>query len=187
MMRTGYILIVAAVLAACAVSCAEKEPAGEAKKQTESLYGFHLGEPRSDLFARVGHKVSWTRLSGNKWDYRGELFRFDGPLDGTEGIAFLRVAFFEGRLFEIIAYYEDASPMMLDRLKRELEDRYGGTMVAPDGTKEMAYKTYWLSTPDKSITLRRITKQTGIELYVQYMHKELHNRLIKRKLEMQSE
>jgi hypothetical protein len=38
-----------------------------------------------------------------------------------------------------------------------------------------------------SITLRRITKHTGIELYIQYMHSGLHARLVQRKLEMQGE
>jgi len=186
-MRASYTLILLVVLAALSVSCSKKEPEREGGKQTESLYGFSLGEPRDELFARAKGKVSWNRLPGNKWDYRGELFRFSGPLDGTEDIGSLRLAFFEDRLFEIVAYYTDTSRTMLHRLKREIEGRYGGTMVAPDGTVEMAYKTYRLSTPDKTITLRRITKHTGIELYVQYMHSELHSRLIQRKLEVQPE
>ncbi len=184
-MRAGRVLIVAATLAALTLSCSKKEPVGEGEKQKESLYGFYLGEPKEELFDRAKGIVSWNRMPGNKWDYRGELFRFSGPIDGTKGIDFLRLAFFEGRLFEIVAYYSDTSRTRLHTLKRELEDRYGETMVAPDGTVEMAYKTYRLSTPDKTVTLRRITKHTGIELYVQYMHSELHGRLIKQKLEMQ--
>ena len=88
---------------------------------------------------------------------------------------------------EVIAYYKDTSRNKLRKLRIELEERYGGTMVAPDGTTEMAYKTYRLSGPGRSITLRRITKHTGIELYVQYLHNELHARLVQRKLETQSE
>lgn len=186
-MRASYTLMLLVVLAALSVSCSKKEPEREGGKQTESLYGFSLGEARDELFGRAKGNLSWSRLPGNKWDYRGELFRFSGPLDGTEGIDFLRLAFFEDRLFEIVAYYTDTSRTMLHGLKREIEERYGTTMIAPDGTVEMAYKTYRLSIPDKTITLRRITKHTGIELYVQYMHNELHGRLIRRKLEMQSE
>jgi len=186
-MRTKHTLIFLVVLALLSPSCAKKEPVRESEKQAESLYGFYLGESKAELFDRAKGKVSWSRLPGNKWDYRGELFRFSGPLDDTEGIAFLRLAFFEDRLFEVIAYYADTSRTMLHKLKREIEGKYGGTMVAPDGTVEMTYKTYRLSTPEKTITLRRITKHTGIELYIQYMHVELHNHLIQRKLEGQSE
>jgi hypothetical protein len=183
----SYIWIFLVIFAAVSVSCSKKEPAQEGAKQAESLFGFYLGESREELFDRAEGTVSWSRLPGNKWDYRGDIFKFSGPLDGTEGIAFLRLAFFEDRLFEIIVYYSDTSRTMLHKLRREIEEHYGGTMTAPDGTVEMAYKTYRLSTPEKTITLRRITKHTGIELYVQYMHSELHSRLIQRKLEVQSE
>ena len=190
-MRRYAALMLALSLAALALSCSEKESqeeaAGGTVKQSESLYGFYLGEPQEELFDRARGNISISRLPGNKWDYRGDLFRFSVPLDGTEGVGPLRLAFLDGRLFEIIAYYQDTSRTMLNRLKREIEERYGGVMVAPDGTEEMAYKTYRLSTPEKSITLRRITKHTGIELYVQYMHNGLHSRLVQRKLEMQSE
>lgn len=186
-MRARATLILLVSLLALSLSCSKEKPAREGGRQQESLYGFYLGESMDELFERAKGNVSWSRLPGNKWDYRGDLFRFSGPLDGTGGIGFLRLAFFDDRLFEVIAYYDDTSRTMLHRLKREIEGRYGGTMVAPDGTVEMAYKTYRLSTPDKTITLRRITKHTGIELYVQYMHSELHGRLIQRKLEIQEE
>ena len=182
-----HVMIVITIMTALAVSCSKKEPAPNTGKQAESLFGFYLGESREELFDRAKGTVSWSRLPGNKWDYRGDIYKFSGPLDGTEGIAFLRLAFFEDRLFELIVYYADTSRRMLDNLKSEIEERYGGTMTAPDGTEEMAYKTYRLSTPEKTITLRRITKHTGIELYVQYMHGELHGRLIQRKLELQLE
>lgn len=187
-MRTSYILILLVAVGLFLVSCSKEEKSErDTETRQESLYGFYLGEPMDGLFDRAKGNVSWSRLPGNKWDYRGELYSFRGPLDGTEGIGTLRLAFLDDRLFEIIAYYTDTSRTMLHKLKREIEGRYGGTMVAPDGTVEMAYKTYRLSTPDKTITLRRITKHTGIELYVQYMDKELHGRLVQRKLEEQSE
>lgn len=185
MMRARTALLLVMVIAALSVSCSKDEPARRTGDRGEALYGFYLGESKDELFDRAKGSVSWSSLPGNKWDYRGDLYRFSGPLDGTEGIAFLRLAFLENRLFEIIAYYEDTSRTMLQNLKREIEGRHGGTMVAPDGTVEMAYKTYRLSAPDKSITLRRITKHTGIELFVQYMHSELHGRLVQLKLEMQ--
>lgn len=175
------------MMTALSISCSKEGPARDTGKLAEPLFGFYLGESRDDLFDRAKGTASWSRLPGNKWDYRGDIYKFSGALDGTDGIAFLRLAFFEDRLFEIIVYYSDTSRRMLDNLKRDLEERYGGTMTAPDGTVEMAYKTYRLSTPEKTITLRRITKHTGIELYVQYMHSELHGRLIQRKLELQSE
>lgn len=186
-MRTGYTFVLLVALALLFASCSKEEPERSTDTKQEPLYGFYLGEPMDELFNRAKGNVSWSRLPGNKWDYRGDVFRFSGPLDERKDIDFLRLAFFEDRLFEIIAYYKDTSRTMLHKLKRELEGRYGGTMVAPDGTVEMAYKTYRLSTPDKTITLRRITKHTGIELYVQYMHIELHSRMIQRKLEIQSE
>ena len=37
-----------------------------------------------------------------------------------------------------------------------------------------------------SVTLRRITKHDCTELYVQYIHNELHGRLIQKKLDMKS-
>ena len=186
-MRFRAVILPVMILAALSLSCSKDEPSRREGDYGEELYGFHLGEPEKEVFDRAKGKVPWSRLPGNKWDYRGDLYRFSGPLDGTEGIDFVRLAFLEERLFEIIVYYEDTSRTMLQKLKREIEERYGGTMVAPDGTVEMAYKTYRLSTPDKTITLRRITKHTGIELYVQYMHRELHGRLVQLKLEMQEQ
>jgi hypothetical protein len=186
-MKSGYTLLLLVPLVALSVSCAEKEPQGEGEALGNAVYGFYLGETKQDLFGRAIGKVSWRELEGNRWDYRGELYRFDAPLDGTEGIYYLRLGFLDNRLMEVIAYYSDTSRWKLSKLKKELEERYGGTMVAPDGTVEMAYKTYRLSGPGRSITLRRITKHTGIELYVQYLHDELHARLVQRKLETQSE
>jgi len=45
----------------------------------------------------------------------------------------------------------------------------------------MAQKTYRLAAPRMSITLRRITKKEVTELYIQYLHDELHRRLVERK------
>jgi hypothetical protein len=41
----------------------------------------------------------------------------------------------------------------------------------------MAYKTYWFNLDEMSITIRRITKKPKTELYAQYQHRELLNRL----------
>jgi hypothetical protein len=168
-------------------SCSKRKESPQ-RRQTDPVYGFNLGETKKDLFSRALGKVSWQELPpGNRWDYRGDLYRFSGPLDDSEGIDYVRLAFFDGRLMEVIAYYRDNSRTKLERLKMELEERYGGTMVAPDGTRETVYKTYRMPGPGRSITLRRITKTTGIELYVQYLDSELHARLIQRKLEKESE
>jgi hypothetical protein len=165
------------------VSCGNEEKSGEFLLQ-EEIYGFVLGESKDAIFERAKSELSWQKMEGRRWDYRGELYYFPKPLDGTQGIEYIRLSFLDGILFEVVAYYKDTSRTKLTVLKRELEARFGGSMKAPDGTKEMAAKTYRLPGPGMSITLRRITKPDGIELYVQYIHNELHGRLIQKKLEM---
>jgi len=87
-----------------------------------------------------------------------------------------RLAFFEDRLMEVILYYRHTNVMKMMNLKEQLEERYGTEATSPDGTVEMAYKTYWIKGPGMTVTLRRITKKPAEELYVQYLHDELHER-----------
>jgi hypothetical protein len=166
--------VLLAALATLSVSCEEKENS-EGLRLDENVYGFVLGT-----------ELSWQRMEGRKWDYRGELYYFPKPLDSSQGIDYVRLSFLDGVLFEVVAYYKDTSRTKLEVLRRELEERFGGRMKAPDGTVEMAAKTYRLPGPGMSVTLRRITKHDCIELYVQYIHNELHGRLIQKKLDMKS-
>lgn len=177
--------IILALLAALSGSC-EKKESGRGSYLEESILGFVLGESKEELFERAEKELSWRKIEGSSWDYRGELYYFREPLDGSRGIDHVRLSFLDGVLFEIIAYYEDTSQAKLEVLKRELEERFGGTMKTPDGNAETAAKTYRLPGQGMSITLRRITKRDGTELYAQYIHNELHGRLIKKKLEMKS-
>lgn len=183
--RGIWICVLLAALAVLPASCEKKENV-RGLHLDQDVYGFKLGESKGELFERAKTKLSWQKMEGSKWDYRGELYYFPKPLDDTQGIDYVRLSFLDGVLFEVVAYYKDTSRTKLAVLRRELEERFGGTMKAPDGTAEMAAKTYRLPGPGMSVTLRRITKHDGTELYVQYIHNEMHGRLIQKKLEMKS-
>ncbi len=88
-----------------------------------------------------------------------------------------RLTFFEDRLMEVVFYYKRNTFSQQETLRKEITERYGREPASPDGTIEMAYKTYWYNLDEMSITIRRITKKPKTELYVQYQHKELLNRL----------
>ena len=179
------IWILLAALATLSVSC-EKKETSKSLRLDESVYGFVLGESKEELFERAKTELSWQKMEGRKWDYRGELYYFPKPLDRSQGVDYVRLSFLDGVLFEVVAYYKDTSRTKLEVLRRELEERFSGRMKAPDGTVETAAKTYRLPGPGMSVTLRRITKHDCIELYVQYMHNEMHGRLIQKKLDMKS-
>ena len=135
-----YIWVLLAALAALSVSC-EKGGTSEGLRLDESVYGFVLGESKRGLFERAKTELSWQRMEGRKWDYRGELYYFPKPLDRSQGIDYIRLSFLDGVLFEVVAYYKDTSRTKLEVLRRELEERFGGRRKAPDGTVEMAAKT----------------------------------------------
>jgi len=92
----------------------------------------------------------------------------------------VRCAFFDDRLMEVIVYFRNTDLMNLDWLRMQIEGRYQTNAVAEDGKFEMAQKTYRLVGPGMSITIRRITKKDTTELYIQYLHDELHKRLIEK-------
>ncbi len=172
-------LILAAYLV-CLPSCSRTDENGEQMKLDHAVFGFYPGETKKELFKRARGTATWEKLPGSKRDYRGELWKFSAPLDGSAGIDYIRLAFLDGRLLEIIVYFTETSASKLEALKGDLESQYQTKVVAPDGTEETTYKTYRLSGPGISITLRRITKLTETELYIQYLHDELHRRLIAR-------
>jgi hypothetical protein len=167
----------------CLPSCSRTDENGEQTKLDHAVFGFYPGETKRELFKRARGTATWEKLPGSKRDYRGELWKFSGPLDGSAGIDHVRLAFLDGRLLEIIVYFTETSASKLEVLKGDLESQYQTQAATPDGTKETTYKTYRLPGPGISITLRRITKLTETELYIQYLHDELHRRLIARKKE----
>jgi hypothetical protein len=77
---------------------------------------------------------------------------------------------------EIVLYYKDTSYTQLERLRKDISGRYGIEPTSPDGSREMAYKTYWFNLPEMAVTVRRITKSPKTELYLHYQHRELLER-----------
>jgi hypothetical protein len=173
--RNRSILVFAAmivILASCTGGGGEKVDVLK-----EPIYGFYLGEKSGDLFERVRHKTSWTRIENPRTGYRGEIYEFSRPADGSREISHVRLTFVDDMLMEIVAYMRSTGVTHLNLLKYRIEEDYGVKPTSPDGTTEMAYKTYWFKVPAMSITLRRITKKPEDELYIQYMHNELHRRI----------
>jgi hypothetical protein len=143
----------------------------------DDIEGFHLGERLGDFKKRVGTSVPWTEIQGSPYDRRGTLLAVTGTPSGSREIEMSRLTFFEDRLMEIVLYYKRNTYSQLETLCDRLVERYGIEPTSPDGSIEMAYKTYWFNLPDMSITIRRITKKPETELYVQYQHRELLRRM----------
>jgi hypothetical protein len=180
------LLLAGFVLASLVIasSCAQKAT-DASMKLPESVYGFYLGETQKELFKRAKGVATLTRTSSSRFDYRGDLWRCSAPLVYTPGVDHVRLGFFHGRLWEIVIYFKNTSAAHLDDLKNQLEAKYDTHAVSPSGTIEMAAKTYWLSGPGMSITLRRITKKNSTDLYVQYFHEKLHEELMEKNKEKQ--
>jgi hypothetical protein len=180
--RTGAARIVAAALIlslAFACSCSKKRT-DDALVLPEDIYGFFLGQSKDAVFKRAKNVASVTRAPEPPLGYRGELYDFSGPLEPYPEVQRVRCAFLDDRLMEVVVYFRDTGRLKLDWLRVQLEGRYNTNAVAEDGKYEMAQKTYRLSAPGMSITLRRITKKEATELYIQYLHDELHRRLVER-------
>ncbi|MBU8920314.1 MAG: hypothetical protein KOO63_00490 [Bacteroidales bacterium] len=143
----------------------------------DPVYGFYLGEKSGDLFERVRNKTSWNKTENPRTGYRGKMYEFSRAADGSREISHLRLTFVDDMLMEVIAYMKSTNVTKLNLLKHRIEEDYGVNPTSPDGTTEMAYKTYRFKVTDMSITLRRITKNPETELYIQYMHNELHQRI----------
>ena len=146
----------------------------------ENIHGFYLGEMKDQVFDRIASRISWKLLDDPYTRSRGEIYEFSGVLADSKDVDRAQMTFLNGRLMEIIIYYRQNNVSKLIFLKELMEERYGGTCTYPDGTVEKAYKTYWLKGPGMSITIKRITKKPRAELYVQYLHNELHEILKKR-------
>jgi hypothetical protein len=158
-------------------SCADKKGLDKPALR-EHVYGFFLGQAKQVVFDRAAGISTITKAPDPPLGYRGELWNFSRPLEASEEVSRVRCAFLDDRLLEVIVYFRDTSRENLDALKVKLEGRYQAHAIAEDGTREMAQKTYRLNGPGMSITLRRITKKDETELYIQYLHDELHRKLI---------
>lgn len=178
----GYIALLAITLLFS--SCCRKG-SDEDLKLSDPVYGFYLGETRSELFKRARGKVEWKKIKNPREDFRGDLYNFSGVLVDSPEVSHARLAFLDGYLLEVIVYFSDTSISEMRLLKRHLEEFYGMKPTSPDGTREKVFKTYRFYTPDMSITLRRFTKPDETELFIQFLHKELDSRLRARRSEMQ--
>jgi hypothetical protein len=179
-LRTWAALVVAgtAILSlSFACSCSQKRT-DDALVLNEDIYGFFLGQSKEVVFERARNIARITRAPEPPLGYRGELYDFSTPLEPYPEVERVRCAFLDGRLMEVIVYFRDTGRLKLDWLRMQLEGRHDTVAVAEEGTREMAQKTYRLSAPGMSITLRRITKKETTELYIQYLHEELHRRLV---------
>lgn len=172
-LRRPLLVLSAAALMAAAPGCGGGSDVPVLK---EDIHGFRLGETFDQFKERVGTRVAWTQIPSGPAEPRDHMLMVTGTPDRTREIERARLTFFEGRLMEIILYYRQTNVTKLYALRSELEERYGNTATSPDGTIEMAYKTYWIKGPGMTITIRRFTKKPKDELYVQYLHDELHER-----------
>jgi hypothetical protein len=161
--------------------CSKKErPPTEDLTLDEVLYGFRLGERIDDLRERSQYRLEWEKLPDPRIGYRGEMYRLSGALDGSRDVDHVRVAFLDGYLWELVVYLKDTGVSMLRNTKQRLEEEYGVRPTSPPGTIEKTYKKYMFDLPEMSVTLCRFTKKPADELFLQYMHKKLHRRLLER-------
>lgn len=158
------------------VSCS----GGEDIMLEEDIEGFYLGETFDGFIKRVGTSVNWTEVASPRHEKRGKIIAVTGTAAGSREIEMSRLTFFEDRLMEIVIYYKRDTFAQLEMRRNHLVEKYGVEPTSPDGTTEMAFKTYWFDVDRMSITLRRITKKPKTEMYAQYQHKELMNRYKKK-------
>ena len=180
--RAGAAWIVAgAIFLSLPLACScSKKAKDDSLVLREDIYGFFLGQSRDAVFKRAENIARITKAPEPPLGYRGDLYDFSAPLDPHPEVQRVRCAFFDDRLMEVVVYFRNTGLMNLDWLRMQLEGRYQASAVAEDGKLEMAQKTYRLAGPGMSITIRRITKRDTTELYVQYLHDELHKRLIEK-------
>ncbi len=177
-------LLICTVLAVSVLlsSCSGKKEKTTNVKKGDKVYGFILGEKKSELFKRAGDRITFKKVKRGKRtdDPRDDVWTASGALEYPMGVDHVRLTFLDDHLMEVIVYFKDTSVSRMRALRRMLQNIYGSKGVSPDGTVETVYKTYRFETPDMSITLRRITKIGSTELYIQFLHKELHRLFIKR-------
>lgn len=181
-MRRSVLTAAAFLLLPLLAGCgAEREPVCDAEVLDGQVYGFNLGEPKDLVLSEARAQVDVERLPDPPGGPRGEMYRLSAPLIDVRGIDHVRLTFFDGCLMEVIVYFRNRTVSTLYTLRRRFEEWYGVEATSPDGTIEMAYKTYWLKAPGMSVTIRRITKKPETELYVQFLHNGLDARYRERK------
>jgi len=173
MSRAAPLLAAALAAAALLAGCS----GGEDLRLGEEIHGFILGEKFEDFERRLRHRTEWAPAPAPRGIPGGETWTVSRMPDRDRHIEKARLTFVEGRLAEIVLYERNPGTGRLRSLKKELEARYGTEASSPGGDTEMAYKTYWIRGPGMSVTIRRITKKPEDELYVQYQHDELFERL----------
>ena len=169
--------LLASLFCVLALACCSER--GQVEVIREPVFGFYLGEEKEGLFERVRYVTSWKEVKGDRTVDRGELYEFSRAPDGSREVERLRLAFVDGRLMEVVAYMRMTNVSMLLSLRDRYCEKYGLEATSPDGTEEMAYKTYRIKPPGMSVTIRRITKKPRDELYVQFMHDGLHRRIVR--------
>lgn len=178
--RAAWILAGAMLLSLSLACSCSKQAKNDDLVLREDIYGFFLGQSKDAVFKRAKNISRITKAPDPPLGYRGELWDFSAPLDPHPEVLKVRCSFYEDRLMEVIVYFRRTSVTDLNWLRMQLEGWYRTNAVAEDGRYEMAQKTYRLAGPGMSITLRRITKKDTTELYIQYLHSELHKRLIEK-------
>jgi hypothetical protein len=180
--RAGVAWIIAgAIFLSLPLACScSKKAKDDGLVLREDIYGFFLGQSKDAVFKRAEHIAKITKAPEPPLGYRGDLYDFSAPLEANPAVQRVRCAFFEDRLVEVVVYFRNTELQNLEWLRMQLEGRYQTNAIAEDGKLEMAQKTYRLAGPGMSITIRRITKRDTTELYVQYLHDELHKRLIEK-------
>lgn len=151
----------------------------------EDIYGFFLGQTRDAVFKRAEGIAVITRAPEPRLGYRGDLWNFSATLETHPEVDYVRCAFLRNRLMEVIVYFRDTGQMNLDWLKHLLEGQYQTRAIAEDSRFEMARKTYRLKGPGMTITLRRMSRMGKTELYIQYLHDELHRELLEKNKELE--
>ncbi len=174
--RSKTVRALAACLLIAIASCSGGD-GGDVTVLEDPIFGFYLGEKQDDLFERVRYITSWRKVDGPRTGYRGEMYQFSRAADRSMEVERLRLSFIDGRLAEIVAYMKMTNVTKLNILRDRYTEKYGVEATSPDGSIEMAYKTYWIKAPEMSITIRRITKKPEDELYVQFIHDQLHSRM----------
>ena len=169
-------------LSATDQSGSRKEDKATDIKKGDKVYGFVLGEKKSELFKRAGSRVSFKKVKRSRRtdDPRDDVWIASTSLEYPMGVDHVRLAFLDDYLMEVIVYFKDTSVSRMLSLRKMLKNIYGSSGKSPDGTRETVYKTYRFETPGMSVTLRRITKIGSTELYIQFLHKELHRLMLKR-------
>jgi hypothetical protein len=178
------ITLAVSILSALFVGSCTRTKHGDSLVLREDIYGFFLGQTKDAVFKRAEGIAVITRAPEPPLGYRGELWNFSAPLEAHAEVDHIRCAFLRDRLMEVIVYFRDTGAMNLDRLKHRLEAQFRTKAVAENSRFEMARKTYRLAGPGMSITLRRITKIGQTELYIQYLHNELHGELVEKNREL---